>query len=156
MAASDRSTLGLRALVSRWGYASYGWGLGRNVGRADGLRQRLDEISERHDRPVSLIGQSLGGVFARELARRQPASVRQVITLASPFRAVNPAPPPVPTTAIYSRSDGVVAWEACIDDTAPGHENVEVDTSHIGMGVHPAVMVVIARRLARRVAPSPV
>lgn len=150
LAASDRSTFALRALVTRWGYPAYGWGLGRNAGRADGLADRLHEVVVRHGRPATVIGQSLGGVFARELARRHREQVRQVISLASPFRTVNPQPPPVPTTAIYSRTDGVVPWQACVDEPSADHENVEVDTSHIGMGVHPAVMVVVARRLARR------
>jgi pimeloyl-ACP methyl ester carboxylesterase len=90
LGASDRSTLILRRFLSTLGYATYGWGLGRNIGPTarvvSGLPERLDEFRARHDGPVSVIGWSLGGIFARQLARRHPDAVRQVITLASPIR----------------------------------------------------------------------
>jgi pimeloyl-ACP methyl ester carboxylesterase len=118
----------------------------------------------------------MGGLYARELARRFPADVRQVITLGSPFRNLSAtnvsfliqwflngrpsyntaefqerlrAPLSMPTTSIYSRSDGVVSWRSCVEEEGPLRENVEVLGSHIGMGYNPAVLQVIANRLAQ-------
>lgn len=174
--ASDVSTLVLRRFLARLGYRAHGWGLGRNVGpsseMARGLAQCLEELRRRYGRRVSLVGQSLGGIYARELARRYADDVRQVITLASPFRdpeATNvPAallvrrrqhpderafrerlrtPLPVPSTAIYSRTDGLVSWRSCCEDPGPQRESIEVESSHLGMGLHPVVLLTIADRL---------
>jgi pimeloyl-ACP methyl ester carboxylesterase len=174
--ASDRSTWALRRFLRDRGYHVHGWRLGRNLGpdasTVAGLAARLAALRDRHGRKISLVGWSLGGIYARELARRFPGDVRQVITLASPFRA--PAatsvsrfyrarrsearpelrqrlgdPLPVPSTSLYSRTDGVVAWRSCIQDDGPFAENVEVRTSHCGMGHHPGVLLVIADRLAQ-------
>jgi predicted alpha/beta hydrolase family esterase len=175
--ASDRSTQALRWFLRDRGYHTHGWRLGRNDGPSSeivsGMAARLAALRRRHDRPVSLVGWSLGGVYARELSRRFPADVRQVITLASPFRdpdATNAvitrlagrrpprspdvlarlrSPLPVPTTAIYSRTDGIVAWQSCVEPRGPRSESVEVGTSHCGMGHHPAALLVIADRLAQ-------
>lgn len=178
--ASDFSTRTLRGFLRERGYYAYGWGLGRNVGPrpeiVQGLVQRLRSIHGKHGRKVSLVGWSLGGVYARELARGLPVAVRQVITLASPFRdleAVNlprflrafgnrrlhpeqqatrkllSTPLPVPSTAIYSRSDGIVAWESCAEEPGPLRENIEVESSHLGIGHHPVVLMTIADRLAQ-------
>jgi pimeloyl-ACP methyl ester carboxylesterase len=180
--AGDESTIALRGYLRTLGYPVQGWRLGRNVGPSreilTGLDRCLTELADRHGRRVSVVGWSLGGIFGRELAHRHPGSVRQVITLGSPFRLADPSqsrasqlfdryshlhvdpsefprgerarrPLPVPTTAIYSRSDGVVAWQTCLD--SPGHrENVEVRSSHCGMGHHPAAVYVVADRLAQR------
>jgi hypothetical protein len=125
---------------------------------------------------VSLIGWSLGGIYAREVAKRLGAAARQVITLGTPFagtadetnavwlyRFLNgehpPAetslaqrvarPPRVPTTSIHTRSDGVVAWQACVQPGANSHvENVEVLGSHCGLGWNPEVLEIIARKLS--------
>jgi pimeloyl-ACP methyl ester carboxylesterase len=178
--AGDRSTQILRGFLRDRGYLSYGWALGRNIGPTPeiltGLARRFAEIRDQHGRQVSLIGWSLGGIYARELARRFPADVRQVITLGSPFR--NPSatnvsfliqwllsgrwvstaaeirerlrtPLSVPTTSIYSRSDGVVSWRSCVEEEGPLRENVEVLSSHVGMGYNPAVLFVTADRLAQ-------
>jgi pimeloyl-ACP methyl ester carboxylesterase len=176
--ASDFSTGALRRFLRDRGYAAQGWQLGRNVGpsqeMADGLVRRLAELRRRFERRVSVIGWSLGGIYARELARRFPSDVRQVITLASPFqdpeatnvptavlarrrphpdeagfRASLRAPLPVPTTAIYSRTDGIVAWRSCRAEPGPRSESIEVESSHLGIGHHPAVLLTIADRLAQ-------
>src|SRR5215212_8713753 len=88
--ADDASTRTLRTVLRKLGYDAHGWGLGRNIGPTaacvTGTRDLLDRLSDKHQRRVSLIGWSLGGIFARDLARRSPDSVRQVITLGSPFR----------------------------------------------------------------------
>jgi|SRR5580658_387823 pimeloyl-ACP methyl ester carboxylesterase len=177
--ATDRSTHALRSFLRNRGYAAHGWQLGRNLGLRRGLDEqtlaRLHELRRRYGRKISLIGWSLGGVFARELAKRAPDDVRQVITLGSPFkgdmRANHAAalyemlaghtvehasrtldlsvPPPVPTTAIYSRSDGIVHWQCCVEDEGPLSESIEVSSSHCGLGHHPATLYVIADRLAQ-------
>ena len=88
--ADDVSTRTLRAVLRRLGYDVHGWGLGRNIGPTaacvTGMRDLLDHLADKHGKPVTLIGWSLGGIFARDLARRTPDSVRQVVTLGSPFR----------------------------------------------------------------------
>ncbi len=179
MAADDFSTRPLRTLLRQLGYAVHGWRMGRNVGDPlleVPLRDRLADLRERYDgRRVSLIGWSLGGIYARELAKLEPDSVRQVITLGSPFTGdpfasnavalykrlsgklpkIEPRwqslrePPPVPTTSIYSRSDGIVAWPCSINATAVDVENIAVSASHCGLGHHPLALYAIADRLAQ-------
>ncbi len=179
LAASDVSTAPLRACLRDRGYAAYGWDLGRNLGLRPGLTTRkllrLREIRERHGRKVSLIGWSLGGIFAREVAKELPEDVRLVITLGSPFKghpkatrawrlyeflaghSVDEArlgahlhlPPPVPATAIFSRSDGIVAWQCCMEDDRAHTESVEVRASHFGLGANSMSLYVIADRLAQ-------
>lgn len=178
LAASDLSTQLLRAYLKQQGYAAHGWKLGTNRGPRPGaeaaMAARLAELAERYQRKVSLVGWSLGGVFARELARRAPELVRQVITLGSPFanepkasnawrvyeflserkvedwpgRDAMKLPPPVPSTAIYSRTDGVVAWQGCREQDGDTTQNIEVEGSHCGLGHNPAVIYAIADRLA--------
>ena len=177
--ASDVSTQPLRRFLQGHGYDVHGWGLGRNFGLRPNLeRQMLNRVSElrrRSGRRVSLIGWSLGGIYARQLAKQRPDDVRLVITLGSPFagspRATNAwriyeltsgqsvdephsagplhETPPVPTTAIFSRSDGICAWQCCIENEGPQVENIEVDSSHCGLGHHPAAVYAIADRLAQ-------
>jgi pimeloyl-ACP methyl ester carboxylesterase len=178
---SDLSTQLLRTFLRDRGYRAHGWKLGRNLGPRPGveerMRQRLDELAVRYQSKVSLIGWSLGGVFARELARNAPERVRGVITLGSPFAGepdgVNPwvaqlyetlsgrraddwperermkEPPPMPSTAIYSRTDGVVAWRGCMEREGPISENIEIQGSHCGLGHNPAALYAIADRLAQ-------
>lgn len=181
LGASDMSTVILRRFLSTLGYATYGWELGRNIGPTarvvSGLPERLHEFRARHDGPVSVIGWSLGGIFARQLGRRHPDVIRQVITLASPIRLKDHAhsnarrayellekrhtetiqlpleaglgPLPVPATSVYTRLDGIVAWRACLDQPSRLAENVEVYASHFGIGNHPAALWVIADRLTQ-------
>ena len=139
------------------------------------MQDRLAELHDRHGRRVSVIGWSLGGIFAREMARRAPEQVRCVITLGSPFSGAPKAsnawklyerasqrkvedwperermriPPPVPSTAIFSRSDGIVAWQGCLERDGPLSENIEVEGSHCGLGHNPAVLYAVADRLAQ-------
>jgi len=177
----DATTFMLRTFLGRLGYRTYGWGLGRNIGptakAVHGLRARLDRIRAQHAQPVSVIGWSLGGIYARQLARRSPDAVRLVITLGSPIRLEHHqqsnarrlfhryadlhierwalpledgcGPLPVPATAVYSRLDGVVTWRTCLDQPSPLAENVEVRASHLGSGHHPAVLWLVADRLAQ-------
>jgi pimeloyl-ACP methyl ester carboxylesterase len=184
--ASDSSTKPMRGLLADLGYDAYGWDLGRNV-RVDGQRiqalvDRLLSIHRETGRKVSLIGWSLGGLLARELAKIHPEAVRQVISLGSPisddrdhtnarklfemlngndaapvhhghhFTGLNNAPP-VPTTSILTKGDGVVHWRGSVQHPETGHdesENIEVLASHIGLGVNPSVMIALADRLAQK------
>ena len=179
LVASDRSTLLLRSLLWRLGYSPYGWEQGFNFGPRHGVvagcRARVEEIFTEHETRLTLIGWSLGGVYAREIAKLVPECVRQVITLGSPFkgdpRANNAyavfrllsghrvdanmiarigVKPPVPTTSIYSRSDGVVPWQASHQEAQPQAENIVVKASHLGLGFNPMTLYAIADRLAQR------
>jgi pimeloyl-ACP methyl ester carboxylesterase len=177
--ASDMSTVPLRRFLVRLGYDACGWDLGRNLGPTqsvlDGLPDALAALAERRGGPVSVVGWSLGGIFARELAREHQAQVRQVITMGSPFALTDPRrsradgvyrrrshlhaaglptreqmarPIDVPSTAVYSRRDGIVCWQNCIEPETALHSNVEVGCSHLGFGVDPATLWLIADRLA--------
>jgi hypothetical protein len=176
---SDLSTRPLRRFLTARGYTACAWGQGRNTGRSglvdETLVQRLRQLREQHGRKLSLIGWSMGGLFARDLARRAPDAVRQVITLGSPFtgppkasnawrlyemlsgeQAGDPqivkrfrGPLAVPTTSIYSRRDGIVAWQCCVNEPGPQVENIAVTSTHCGMGHHPAVLYAVADRLAQ-------
>jgi pimeloyl-ACP methyl ester carboxylesterase len=181
LVASDVSTRPLRAFLSNQGYVVSGWGQGRNCGLRDGVTdgmiRLLGDMAQRSGRKVSLIGWSLGGLYARQLAKLRPAEVRVVVTLGSPFaahpRSTNAwrvyelasgkraddreadfgaglaEPPPVPTTAIFSRSDGVCAWRGCVERPSALTENIEVQGSHFGLGHHPAAVYAVADRLAQ-------
>lgn len=184
LAAGPATTGPLREFCEDLGYDTCDWGRGRNTGPQGDISAWLDELAEemqslmqRRGKPTTLIGWSLGGFYAREIAKKAPGLVRQVITLATPFagdpehtnvgwiyRWINGrkpvleaelaarlrAPAPVPTTCIYSRSDGVVAWQSCLDASPRKHaENIEVDSSHCGMCWNPNVLAVIADRLAQ-------
>lgn len=141
--------------------------------RLDDIRAR------NNGRKVSIVGWSAGGIYARELARAQPDDVRMVITLGSPVRGNQQAthawrmwrilnrktqarqvvsdaariareePLPVPTTCIYSKSDGIVAWQCCLSRPSAQTENVEVHCSHLGYGHNLETLRVIADRLAQ-------
>lgn len=180
LVASDVSTKLLRDFLKGRGYDAHGWGLGRNYGPRPGIEDAMfatiDRLADKTGRKISLVGQSLGGAYARLIAARRPDVVRSVITLGSPVAghprssnawrvyeftsgksSVDPErwnqitqAPQVPTTSIYSRTDGVVAWQSSIEaGTRPNTENLEVVSSHIGMAVHPAVLFAIADRLAQ-------
>ena len=182
LVASDVSTGPLRSFLQSKGYAAEGWAQGRNRGLRVGVEDKmLDQVRRMADasgRKVSLVGWSLGGIYARQLAKQLPDLVRGVITLGSPFACPPQATnawrvyefasgmkitdadthhagplyeaPPVPTTSIYSRTDGICAWRGCVDTPAAQVENLEVEASHCGMAHHPAVVYAIADRLAQK------
>lgn len=178
LGATDRSMRPMRQLLRRLGYFAHGWKQGLNRGRPeaeDGLLARVHELHRRHGRRLSLVGWSMGGLYAREVAKRAPDAVRQVITLASPFtghphasnalaayrwlsgrsRTIEPrwftlrVPPPMPTTSIYSRTDGVVHWRCTLNAPRAESENIRVEASHFGMGHHPLALYAVADRLAQ-------
>jgi dienelactone hydrolase len=179
--ASDLSMAPMRRYLSELGYDAHAWRMGRNTGGISrmraALRDRLAEIHASCGRKVSIVGWSLGGVYARDLALQAPEMVRYVVTLGSPFandvRATNATrlyealsgegvednselrqaisgDLPVPTTSIYSRTDGIVNWRTCLVRPSETAENIEVHlASHVGLGVNPAALWAVADRLAQ-------
>lgn len=179
---SDMNTGLLRQLLGAWGYRVEKWKLGPNlkVSQAivDRIGDRVHALHHEQGRKVSLIGWSLGGLLAREVARRNADDVRQLVTLSSPFarnfKASNlggvyelingetishmgvdlirrlSRPVPVPSTAIYTVSDGIVAWQACVEQQeGPWAENVAVRGSHCGLVYNPQALSVLADRLGQ-------
>ncbi|HRJ69511.1 MAG TPA: alpha/beta hydrolase [Beijerinckiaceae bacterium] len=181
MLTSDASTKALREFLKGRGYDVHGWRQGRNVGLTAALQSamvdQIKTLADAHGRKVSVVGWSLGGLYARQLGKVLPDHVRSVTTLGSPFagspRATNAwrvyefvsgqkadyrdyhfggdlaETPPMPTTAIYSRTDGVCAWQVCKEQPGALAESIEVPGSHCGMGHNPAVLYALADRLAQ-------
>jgi pimeloyl-ACP methyl ester carboxylesterase len=179
--ASDLSMAPMRRYLRELGYDTYAWKMGRNIGGVSrlraALRDRLAEIHTSTGRKVSVVGWSLGGVYARDLALQAPDLVRCVVTLGSPFandvratnatrlyealsgetvgedselRAAIAGDLPVPATSIYSRTDGVVNWRTCLLRPSDTAENIEVHlASHTGLGVNAAALWAVADRLAQ-------
>jgi pimeloyl-ACP methyl ester carboxylesterase len=180
--ASDLSMAPLRRYLRELGYETHAWRMGRNIGGVGKMRASLLEllatIHRDSGRKVSIVGWSLGGVYARDLALQAPEMVRQVVTLGSPFandiRATNATrlyealsgetvggnpeleqaiagDLPVPASSIYSKSDGIVNWRTCLLRPCDTAENIEVHfASHVGIGVNPAALWAVADRLAQR------
>ena len=183
LATDQRAVAPLRTCCEQLGYRVHDWEQGFNTGPQGGiddwlggLAQHVAAVSAEHGRRVSLVGWSLGGIYAREIAKLVPQSVRHVVTLGTPFagsghetnvgwlfQALNgQAPavdddlsarlritPVVPTTSVYSRSDGVVSWQACVLPKGRQAENIEVDGSHMGLPWNPKVLSVVADRLSQ-------
>ena len=177
--AGDLSTFVIRRYLQESGYRVHRWRLGVNRGRVPTLIpqviSRTESLYRRYQQPVALVGWSLGGVLAREVARERPELVRSVVTLGSPVvggpkytraarfyesvlgedldaieRAIeerNRTPIAVPLTAIYSQRDAVVKWEACIDHFNDHCEHIEVDASHLSLGFDPRVLRLVRRAL---------
>lgn len=170
----DRFTLDLRQFLQRCGFRTFGWELGTNWGPTrhllDGVARRVDALYRDHG-PLALIGVSLGGLFARDLAYERPGQIRHVVTIASPFRlptattlgplirvcarSYSPeiqterlqSPLPVPSTMILTRDDGIVAWDSCGVEEPDG-EIFELDGAHLTLGSNPAARRIIVERLA--------
>lgn len=184
LASDQRATRPLKSFCQELGYRVFDWGRGFNTGPQgaaeawlDGLSEEIDRLTSSDRQKITLIGWSLGGIYAREVGKRLQPRVRQVITLGTPFagsvrqtraglvyRLLNGKAPPadealsaqlktapdVPTTSIYSRSDGIVAWQSCIQSGQGERiENVAVDGSHCGLGWNSEVLAVIADRLGQ-------
>ncbi len=178
---TDFLATSLRRFLSACGYRAFGWDLGVNWGPTDriaqGLRTRLDELYALSG-PVSVVGVSLGGVMARDLAYDRPHAIRQVITLASPFHLPTASAIeglfrlcalfhsqeidlqrlnqklPVPSTAIYTKDDGIVAWRSCFSSDQDCFV-AQVGGPHMSIGSNPAALRVLATRLAAIVPPQP-
>ena len=179
LAAGDLTTVVMRRFLAAQGYQAYAWEQGLNFGPRAGVLEacleRVKQLRAEHGRRVSLVGWSLGGVYAREIAKILPDDVRLVISLGSPFtgspKATNAwrvyqlvsgektidearfaalkQTPGVPTTSIFSRTDGVVAWQCSVEQETALSENIEVYASHVGMGMNPTALYAIADRLAQ-------
>ncbi len=173
---TDLVTRQLRRFLQHCGYRSFGWGLGINWGPTPrlvaALRRRLGELRGLTGDRVSLVGLSLGGVLARDMAYDLPNDVRQVVTIASPFNlptaspieplvrltacfyrpAIDVArlasPLPVPSAAIFTREDGLVAWESC-RRAEQGCVTIEVSGAHLTMNRNPDVLRAVAARLGQ-------
>ena len=184
--AGDLSTFVIRRSLQNAGYRVHRWKLGVNRGNVPDLIpkvvSRTEALYQGYGEPVSLVGWSLGGVLAREVARERPDMVRGVVTLGSPViggpkytraarfyesvlgedldaieRAIeerNQMPISVPLTAIYSKRDAVVKWEACIDHYNAHCEHIEVDASHLSLGFDPRVLKLVLRALEESGAPA--
>jgi hypothetical protein len=178
---NDGRTRHLRRFLASLGYGAYGWGEGVNWGPTDyaiaAIERRLQEIRRRHGRKVTLIGHSLGGLLARELAKRFPDDVRAVVMLGAPIRLPTatslavffrllarfhrtalgleiaelnrPPPDSIPVTAIYTREDGIVAWESCLEHSGGLRENIEVRGTHSTLPSNPLALTIVADRLAQ-------
>jgi pimeloyl-ACP methyl ester carboxylesterase len=175
----DRGNQPLIRFLRHLGYTAEGWGQGRNLGTQsfseDSLREAMEPLIRAGNGKVALVGHSLGGIYAREIARAEPDRVEQVITLGSPFgkgrrnashanrlyQRLNPelderddedllaVPPPVPTTAIYTKADGVVNWRTSLQPGNDHHvHNIQVLGSHIGLNFNAAVWYWVAKKLA--------
>lgn len=176
--APEFTTAPLRGYLGRLGHDARSWGLGINHGdveaRRDDMIVSVRKLAEASGRPVNLLGWSLGGVVAREVARSVPESVHRVVMYGSPvvggpahtagvgaypveeverireLQAHMDATDPVatPITAIFTRNDTVVDWRACIDRSSLDVTTVEVDSTHVGLGIDPDVWLTIAQALA--------
>jgi pimeloyl-ACP methyl ester carboxylesterase len=177
--ADDLGNQPLIRFLQHLGYTASGWGQGRNLGmqsfNEDSLRETMEPLIAAGDGKVTLVGHSLGGIYAREIARGDPDRIDQVITLGSPFgkgrHAASHAnrlyqrlnskldkrddedllatPPPVPTTAIYTKADGVVNWRTSLQPGSDHHvHNIQVLGSHIGLNLNAAVWYWVAKKLA--------
>lgn len=179
------STAPLRRVLDDAGFATYDWGMGIDTGPRDRnlnrwlreLEEKVIDVAETEASSVTLLGWSLSGIYARELAKRTNPLVRQVITLGTPFNTMagqqQPCPlikvlesgygsltinlrhrlsqsPPVPSTSIYSKTDGLVPWELCVEKETAQSENVVVEgATHRGLPAHPRVLEAITHRLAQ-------
>lgn len=176
LGATDRSLYPLRTFLRDKGHHARSAGFGRIHADVPLLASRLVDraarLADERGRKVSLVGWSIGGVLSRETARRRPDLVERVITFGTPVtggpantalgrrytelelreieamgRLRRQTPIRVPVTALWSRRDGVVSPRACIDDQSPDVENIEVSSTHLGMGLDPDVWAIVARRL---------
>jgi hypothetical protein len=174
---SDFATMILRNFLTRKGFIVYGWEMGANLGRLDKLpllSEKIQKLSKKHEQKVIIIGWSMGGLFCREVCHQIPDFISHVITMGSPFadiHAPNNAkwvydllndkanvdpkltarlhlPTPMPSTAIYSKRDGIIPWNICMDIIEDvNHKNVEVNSSHFGMGANPNVLKAVYNSL---------
>jgi len=177
----DDATAPLRHFLKKVGYTTYPWELGRNMGKEGYLDQLGDKIQRIHEETgeqISIIGISLGGIYARELAKAYPKIIRQVITMGTPFNNLMaethlykifklvkyrkeekdlnyelikdfPNPPKkVPCTSIYTKEDGIVPWENCIQHDPPNNfQNIQVHGSHFGLVLNLSVWNIVENRL---------
>ena len=177
---NDISTTIVRKFLKFKGFNVYGWELGVNIKYSDSLEEklikRIDDIYQKHQQKVSIIGWSLGGITMRLLAKHEPKNIKQLIALGAPVAKITgatnvtwwyqlltqektedfnqqwakdiSAKPTMPSTSIYSKTDGMVSWEYCMDwETGPQTQNIEVLCNHLGFGMTPTVWYILVDRL---------
>lgn len=174
---SNFATTILRKYLNKMGFKAFGWQNGINLGRLESLEKivkQVENAASLHHQKVILVGWSMGGIFVREVAKTQPHLVKKVITIGSPFADVNApnhakwaydlfndvstidqnivnqihVPASLPTIALYSKVDGMVPWEACMEiEENETHKNIEISSSHFGMGANPNVLKVVMENL---------
>ncbi|MEZ5006587.1 MAG: alpha/beta fold hydrolase [Chitinophagales bacterium] len=177
---NDLSTKIVRSFLNYKGFTAYGWELGFNLTYNEKLEKKLiarvDELYEKHQQKITLIGWSLGGITIRILAKHAPEKIKQVISLGAPFTNIKgktyvswwgslvarqrvknfnevwtreaAEQPLMPSTSIYSKNDGMVSWQYCIDwETGPKTQNIEVYCNHLGFGMTPTVWAILVDRL---------
>jgi predicted alpha/beta hydrolase family esterase len=174
---SNFATKILRKYLNKIGFKAFGWQSGINLGRLESLAviiKQVENTTNQYNQKVILIGWSMGGIFVREVAKDQPHHIKKVVTIGSPFADVNAPnhakwaynlfnkastidqnivnqihlPAPVQTIALYSKMDGMVPWEACMElEEDEMHKNIEISSSHFGMGANPNVLKVVAENL---------
>lgn len=189
LGADGSSVATLREHCRSLGYDAFDWGRGFNTGPQGDLDTWLQalksQVTDRlasHSQAATLIGWSLGGLYAREIGKLMAARVRPVITIGTPFNATTGptragwlfqmlgssssrmdqalnlrlrTPPPMRTTSIYSRSDGIVAWQACRHDRPSQRvRDIEVEGSHMGLGWNRDVLAAVAHCLGQEARPS--
>lgn len=175
----------LISFFNELGYVATGWEMGRNLGprsiTPEDMKHKISRLATSGSGQVSLVGHSLGGIYAREIARLAPDIIRQVITLGSPFgegrqdgshagrlyRKLNPentqepsevpaqeqlsTAPPVPTSSIYTKADGIVNWRTAIQNSDHSKtQNIEVIGSHCGLTLNPVVWYLLANLLLQK------
>lgn len=165
----DIYTFLLRKFLQKKGYNAIGWGLGINLGRKKTLEQltlKIENLSKKQNNKIILIGWSMGGIFAREVAKSIPNSIEKIILLSAPFANLEapnharnvydffnrnepidlpflaqiPKPAPIPTFALFSKTDGMVPWQVCMEKETDIHKNIEVNSSHFGMAANPNIL----------------
>ena len=183
LSTNDLSTTIVRKFLNFKGFSAYGWELGFNVKYTEkveqNIKRRVDELYDKHQQKVSLIGWSLGGMTMRIFAQHHPEKIKQVISLGAPFSGIKgkthvgwwytllagesvqsfndtwtkeaAMKPLMPSTSIYSKTDGMVSWEYCIDwETGPETQNIEVYCNHLGFGMNPSVWCILTDRLRQK------
>lgn len=186
----DGSTYILRRFLDKQGFKTYPWGQGRNPGLQEVIYSNLEQLVEKIylecGQKVSIVGWSLGGIYARALGHKVPRFISNIITLGSPFalnssystdevgvsstivklyerlnpnikddNLVNGEPiweeaPPVPSSSIFSKNDGIASWKYCIDDIGATTENIKIAGSHSGLTHNPMVLYILSERLSQR------
>ena len=171
----------LRNYLKSKNFNVYGWDCGINWKYSEEIEEKfihkLNELTEKHQQKVTLVGYSLGGVTARIIANRIPNKIKQVIIVGTPIQKINgqnnlefiypllmmgekiedfnpvwvkeiATVLPMPSTSIYSKKDGIVPWQNCMDwETGPTTENVEIFSSHLAMFTTPCTWYIIVDRL---------
>jgi len=177
----DFCTSPMRTFLNSIGFNAKGWNLGINMGPTNevmaGVTDRIKYLNDKYGKQISIVGWSLGGIYAREISKRIPDSIKQVITLGTPFNGLNASniieyfeengingldtltpnavnqlhvSPPMPYMSIYSKSDELIHWKSCVvNDHSSMSESFEIDSSHFGLCHNPSTIDIVANRLSQ-------